>query len=302
MKKILLALIALTISGSMAIAQTNSDHRTLNTRVADLLAQLPAKNSAQLAINMKEIAAIGKDGLVEIAGMLVAPGTGDNSNPQFALNSFSYYVTQPGKESWRQMSEQAYCLALEKATNKENKAFIISQLQIVGQNDKVVTCLQPYLKDEQLCDPAARALIKINTPAANNTLLQAAQNAQGTCLLSVVEALGDTRNTAAVPVITPLVNKGDKALTKVALYALAAIADPSSAAILTKAARESGFTYDQTNATDSYLFYMNRLAENGNRKLSAELAKSLLKEANQDEQVHTRIAAMKLFAGMQGDK
>ncbi|MGN6616367.1 MAG: DUF1080 domain-containing protein, partial [Ilyomonas sp.] len=42
--------------------------------------------------------------------------------------------------------------------------------------------------------------------------------------------------------------------------------------------------------------------ENGNRKLSAELAKSLLKEANQDEQVHTRIAAMKLFAGMQGDK
>lgn len=302
MKKILFTLLAVAMLGSISVAQVQKDQRTLATQIADLLAQMPAKDSVQLASGMKAMASMGETGLVNMAAMLSVPGKGDNSQLEYAINGFSYYATQPGKENWRKMSEHAWCQALEKTSDKVNKAFIISQLQIVGQSDETVSSLKNYLNDDQLCDPAARALIKINSSAANKTLLQAAQNAQGTCRLSLIKALGESHNVEALSVITPLANSDGKMLAKMALNALANIADPSSASVLAKAAEKSGFTFDPSNATDSYLLYLDRLAENGNSKLVKNAVNTLLKNTKQDNQVAARIAAMTLLARVQGDK
>jgi HEAT repeat protein len=300
MKKILFTILAFTMWGTIAMAQ--KDQRTLSTKIADLLAQMPAKDSAHLSDGMKEIAAMGANGLSGIAELLSAPGKGDNSKPEYAINGFSYYVTQPGREDWRRMSEKAYCQALAKVIHPVNKAFIISQLQIVGQSDEAVSCLKNYLNDEQLCDNAARALLQINTPAAKDALLVAAQTSNGKARLSLIKALGDSRYNKALPFITSLANSDDKMLTKVALYSLANIGDASSAQLLGNAAQKSNFTFEETNATDSYLLYLSRLVENGNNKLADKLASSLMKNAKQDNQVHTRIAAMTLLAQTQKNK
>ena len=302
MKKIVFTLLTIAMFGSMSMAQATKDGRTLATQIADLLAQMPAKDSIQLASGMKEIAAMGEKGLIEMAGMLVAPGEGDNSQVAYAINGFSYYVTQPGREDWRKMSEHALCETLKKITNKVNEAFIISQLQIVGQSDEAVSCLKNYLNQDQLCDPAARALIKFKSPAANKALLFAVKNSEGNCRLSLVKALGESHNIEAVPVITPLANNEDKMLRKVALNALANIADPSSASVLEKAAENSGFTFDSTNATDSYLLYLRHLIEKGNPALAKKGIALLIQNTKQDNLVQTRIAAMELLASMQGNK
>ncbi|MEO8823716.1 MAG: DUF1080 domain-containing protein [Ginsengibacter sp.] len=301
MKKIFFIALAFTMWGTMAKAQ-NKDQRTLSTKIADLLAQMPAKDSAHLSDGMKEIAAMGEDGLSGIAELLYAPGKGDNTKPEYAIAGFSYYVTQPGREDWRKMSEKAYCQALAKAADPVNKAFIMSQLQIVGQSDDAVSCLKNYFSDEQLTDHAARALIQINSPAAKEALLTAAQNSQGNVRLSLIKALGDCRYQNAVNFITPLANSNDKMLAKVALYSLANIGDVSSSQILSNAAQKSNFTFEETNATDSYLLYLSRVLENGNNKLAEKLASSLMKEAKQDNQVHTRIAAMTLLVQSMGEK
>ena len=145
MKKILFTILAFAMWGTIVMAQ--KDQRTLSTKIADLLAQMPAKDSAHLSDNMKEIAVMGESGLSGIAELLSEPGKGDNSKPEYAINGFSYYVTQPGREDWRRMSERAYCQALTKVPHPVNKAFIISQLQIVGQSDEAVSCLKNYLND-----------------------------------------------------------------------------------------------------------------------------------------------------------
>lgn len=301
MKKILFTVLLFAMGGTLTMAQ-NKDQRTLSTKIADLLAQMAAKDSAHLSDDMKEIAVMGENGLSGIAELLYAPGKGDNTKPEYAIAGFSYYATQPGREDWRKMSERAYCQALGKVTHPVNKAFIISQLQVVGQSDEAVSCLKNYLNDEQLTDHAARALIQINSPAAMGALLTAAQNSQGKARLSFVKALGDSRYHNAVNFITPLANSNDKMLVKVALYSLANIGDVSSASLLSNAARKSNFTFEETNATDSYLLYLSRLLESGNNKLAEKLASSLMKEAKQDNQVHTRIAAMTLVAQSKGDK
>jgi len=90
MKKIILTLLTVAIFGSMLMAQATNDERTLATQIANLLAKMPSKDSIQLASGMKEIADMGEKGLVEMAGMLVPPGEGDNSQVAYAINGFSY--------------------------------------------------------------------------------------------------------------------------------------------------------------------------------------------------------------------
>ncbi|WP_423148194.1 DUF1080 domain-containing protein [Rubrolithibacter danxiaensis] len=297
MKQIIVSLfIAFTLINT-GICQTK-DQRTITTKIADLLAQLPAQNSEQLKAAMEQVSAMGEDGIAKMAGML-SENPDANSKIEYAVNSFSYYVMQPGKENLRGMAVKAYCDAIPNVSRKENKAFLLSQIQIAGKND-AVACLQKYLNDEALCDPAARALVKINTDQSNTVLMEALQNAQGSCRLSLVEALGDTHYSKALALITPLVNTSDKKLTKVALYALANIADPSSEGILSAAASKNNFTFDETEATYAYLQYAENLNHKGQKEQAYKIAESLLKNPALNDDVHTRTVALKILADVRG--
>ena len=299
MNKIILTLCVL-YAVVVANAQQASISHNNDDRIASILAKMPAKNAGQLNANVKEIAGLGEQGLVNLITMLSAAGQGDNTKIKEAVSGLSFYVTQKGNEVWRKMSVRAYVKALHKVDDRENKAFIISQLQIAGKDDAVAS-LQRYLTDSQLCDPAARALIEINSPFAKKVLLEALPGSTGRCQLSLIEALGDSRNTSAVKSIAALIGK-DQNLDKIALYALANIADLSSVKILTDAAQKSGFTYDATNATSSYLLYIKNLSKYGKSQDAIKIGKTLLTKAGLAKQLHTRTAALKLLVDIQGVK
>ena len=279
----------------IAAAQTD-DNRTVTTKIADLLAKTPAEDATQLNANAEAVAKLGEDGLTALVIRLNTPG--DHTKLHYAINGFSFSASQPGKESWRQMAVKAYGEAIQKLSDKEAKLFIITQLEHVGKDD-AVALLQGYLQDERLSDAASRALASINTEASNNALLQALPNAEGNARLSLVQALGDTRFATAVPQIATLAKSSDPNLAKVSLYALARIGDPSSLKLLNTAATKSGYSYDVTDATSSYLLYLNRLAATGHNDEAGKAAKKLLKKAS--GQVHTRIAALKILTDIQGE-
>ncbi|WP_276497970.1 DUF1080 domain-containing protein [Pontibacter litorisediminis] len=301
MRKISFVLLALLILSNGVMGQRKNDQRTLSTKIADLLAELPARDEKHLEASMAGIAAMGEEGILQMAGMLSAPGKGDNTSIEYALGGFSTYVMESEREDWRKMSANAYCKALQSAGHEENKAFLIRQLQMVGDNE-TVACLQGYLGDGRLCGPAARTLTSINSPGASQALLQGLQNAQGDCQLALVEALGDTRHAAAVPALTPLASSQDEKLRKLALYALANIADPAAEAALAKAAEEDNYKFDKDNAVAAYLLYAKRLAEKGQPEQALRIAQSILGKTATDEQVHTRTAALKLLSDIQKEQ
>ena len=78
-----------------------------------------------------------KQGIVKMLAMLQPAGGADNTKIYDAISGFSFYVTQNTKEPWRATAVKAYSKALPKVADKENQAFIISQLQIVGKDDAV---------------------------------------------------------------------------------------------------------------------------------------------------------------------
>ncbi|HRP33714.1 MAG TPA: DUF1080 domain-containing protein [Agriterribacter sp.] len=278
----------------MTVAQTD-DNRTITTKIADLLAKTPAEDATQLNSNVAAVANMGAPGLMEMVGRLNTPG--DHTRLHFAINGFSYAASQPGKENWRQMAVAAFGEALQKLTDKEAQLFTITQLGHVGKDD-AVPYLKSFLHDERLSDAASRALASINTETSNNALVAALSGASGNAQRSLVQALGDTRYMGALTQISALANSSDASLSKVALYALARIADPASLKQLSKAAAKSAYGYDQTDATSSYLLYLGQLAGNGHASVAEKEAAKLLKKAS--KQIHTRSAALKILTDIQG--
>ena len=292
MRKIFITIIFLVFTVLAKAQQSDS-------RIAAILDKEPANNAAELNANANATGQLGEDAIVNMLAMLQPTGQADNTKIFDAISGFSFYVTQKGKEPWRTMAVKAYDKALSKVSDNENQAFIISQLQITGKDDAIIT-LKKYLNDERLCDPAARALVKINSPTAKSALLFALKSSQGRCSLSLVEALGDSRNAVAVKSISALIGK-DKRLNKVAFYALANIADPISINLMANAAQKAGFTYDETNATSAYLLFIKNLGKK-NVPTATRLAKTLSTKASLANQVQTHTAALKLLVDMQGAK
>ncbi|MEO6963846.1 MAG: DUF1080 domain-containing protein, partial [Puia sp.] len=300
MRKCLFALLTLCLLHTIP-ARAQTDQRTLNTKIADLLARIPAQNAEQNDKSMQVIADLGAPGLEKMATMLAAPGKGDNTALQYALAGFSYYAAKPKNGALKTWSANAYVKALKEVADKENKAFIIRQLEIVG-NDQAVPALIPYLSDERLCDPAARALVRINTTTAKKALLDTAPKVSGDRRLTLVEALGDTRYAAAAPVISRWVNSDDKKLAKLTLFTLARIGNPSSESLLARAAEKIGFVYDVTGATEAYLEYARRLAASGKSAQAEKIAHQIQQKTQQSNQVQNRTAALKILTDLKGEK
>lgn len=298
-KKILLVVLAVVCVNNFAFAQDKNDQRTLATRIADLLAQMPAKDEKQLKANMVEITQMGEDGYVTLISGLTPPGKGNNALLEYTIGGFTAYVSMPGQEDWRKMSVNAYGKALAKLTDKQSKAFIMSQLELVGKDD-AIPYLENYLTDNELADPAARALVQINSAASKATLLKALPKTMGApAQLSIIEALGHTNLKDATPAISTLVTEStQESLTKVGLFTLANIADLSAENVLAAAATRHAFAYENTNAVAAYLLYAQNLGKNGQQSLATKIAKQLLEKAKASNQAHIRTAALKLLSEM----
>jgi HEAT repeat protein len=294
MKKIYLILSAALMLQNVANGQDNA-------KIKSLLAQMPAKDAAAFKKNMSAVAALGEDGYVSLISGLSAPGKGNNAPIEYAIGGFTAYVTQPGNEELRKMSVSAYSKALTKLADKQNKSFIISQFDLVGKDD-AIAALQPYLTDNDLADPAARALSKINTPASKAALLSALDKANGNAKLYVIEALGDVELKEAAKPINALATGGDAALSKTSLYALAHMADPSSEPVLAAAAEKVGFKYEKTDAVGAYLTYAEQLLKNGNKALVQKIANNLIAKAKAPEVINVRTNALQLLVATRADR
>lgn len=299
MKKFISAIAVAFSIITTAAAQTGVSANT--ARIESILSKMPVNDAGQFNTQMNAVASLGEDGLLTIVNMLSDESKKDKSKLEYTINGYATYVTKSGNQELRKKTVNALCKGLSNVSDKESKAFIITQLEIVGKDD-AISCLQGYLNDQRLADPAARVLVRINSSAANMALLQALQQAQGAVRLSLIEALGDTRHTPAVRFINPLAATDDKNLAKVAIYALANIADPSSRKVLSTAAQKAGFIYDISHATSNYVVYAQNLALKGHKKLALKIAKEIMRNTGFDNGVHTRIASLKLLADIQKEK
>ena len=153
-KHLYITLFVLALSIGQIHAQ---DNRTLDTKIADLLVQVPADNEEQLNHQMKSLLELQEAGLQKILDQVIPLGTGDDTKPRMAVESLSRYLSQAGKEKEKAMWESMLLVEIDDRKGLFVKSFLISQLNYIG-GVKSVEKLSPYLTDPILYDPAIRAM------------------------------------------------------------------------------------------------------------------------------------------------
>jgi hypothetical protein len=138
------------------------ENRTATTIIADVLAQMPAQNGKRYIQQQKDLISTGEAGILQLAKSLEA-NNGNDAQVKYALNGLATYVSAEGQDVARLTVVNAYLKALDEIKDADNKAFLISLLEIAGK-DEVVAKLTTYSKDASavVSDAATKALASIN--------------------------------------------------------------------------------------------------------------------------------------------
>jgi HEAT repeat protein len=139
MRKIILTLSsAILLCTGIAMAQSPAN-RTVQTIVADVLAQMPADNQTDYDRQIKDLVSTGEEGILLLIQKINPPGKGSNALTDYALSGIAHYVSAPGQETARQTTVRAFNKALETVAEPETKAFLLEQLRVIGQPGTAAT-------------------------------------------------------------------------------------------------------------------------------------------------------------------
>jgi len=297
----LAGLLALYLLSAMPLLAQGLDvNRSTITKIADLLNRFPAQNTSAFNSNMAQMAAFEEKDLSQMALMLLE--NGNNENLEYALSGFAFYASQEANGKLADKAVHAYGKAVMDLDFDEGKASLIENLRVIGTSE-AVQYLSPFLSNERLASPSARALASINSPNAEEALLAALESGVSeVILLPVIQALGDMKSQAAASLIEPFVTADNQEIKKVAIYSLARIGASSSSKLLMDAAKAAEFRYEETNASSEYLTYIRNLARAGETKAAIKLAKKLHKNADKEGQYHTKAGALDLLVSLQKEE
>lgn len=286
-KNIVIVLLALFLV-SPAFAQ---DKRSLETKVADILAQFPAQNGDYASKLMQQMVETGDAGITRFCDMIIAPGTGNDAQARMALESLAQYAGAPNHSAEKLLVEKSLLSALEKTSDKEVKAFFIRRLQYCGSNESV-SKLGKYLNSSDLYAPALAALTKIATPEAGALILNSVADKKDQPLIAMVKSLGDLKYQLAETALLDLAKKTNGTVLMQVYAALAKLGGKASFQVFETAAKTCNYQPDNIETMVSYLHYANRLAGQGEMKLSNQLCATVMKNCKADNQLIYRSSAL----------
>lgn len=270
--------------------------------VAELVAQIPVKDSAAESALAAKLMARGPAALKELCAGLVPLGTEkkDDTQTRDAISALVRYVGRKGGEADRAALSAALAESLGSASDWEIKTFLVNRLQEVG-HDEAVGVLTPLLGDEKLGLHAAAALERIGTPAAVVALEGALPAATGGRRVAIVKSLGMLGAAGSAEEIRKLAADEDRPLRMTALWALANLGDASAHDLLAKALQaEKLGLLDKTRLYDWTILNARRLAEAGKKPDAATICAGLLGDAGDAHPRNVRIAAARTLIEIQG--
>ncbi|MCK5694589.1 MAG: hypothetical protein KAI08_17110, partial [Bacteroidales bacterium] len=191
MKYIRITLVVLFALLLIANPLSAQDMRTLDTKLADLLVQVPANDQQKLNEQMQSMLSLEEAGLQMIMDLVIPPGSGDDTKARMAIESLSRYLSQPdmNKESLRW--EAMILKEIEKREDPFVQSFFISQLYYFG-SDASIAHLSLYLTDPKLQDPAIRAIRDIYPEKAADLFADRLQSCEGRTQIALVNAIKNT--------------------------------------------------------------------------------------------------------------
>lgn len=252
--------------------------------VAELVARMPDSDSPgkeskftgpdpALAEGVfREILAGGADSLRELVALVSDPtGPGPvDFRAEYVLHGIAIHVGRPEERRNRWLLSRTLAEELGKeGRSKWMRAFLIRELQVAGGR-RSAAAIGKHLLDEDLCDPAAMALVAIGGDAAADELRTALAAAKGKARASIVQALGALGDKAAAPAVRGSLADPERDVRTGAAWALANMGDSGSADLVLKAAQAED-PWERILGAKACLLLAERLLADGRREDAVRL-------------------------------
>ncbi len=294
--KILSSILVLLI---LTVSLYSQDRRTLDTKVADLLALLPASDLSYTDKLMNDMLNLGEEGIKKICDQIIPAGTGDDTQARFAVESFSRFLSQPGKEFEKKMWEEI-CIQYV-TTKKDNtvKDFFMKQLQLVG-SEKAIEALKSLFNDKINCEPAIAVAVSIGGKYAEDALSAALKNRDLPCPATVMNALSKMQSQNAVEDFIFWSGSPNAEIKAASYNALAQSGDPRAYPLLLRAAKNANYKWDKLESVNALLNFANRAGEKGDIKTAGAVSKTLVAKCKDKSNMHYKTAALSTYVNFHG--
>jgi HEAT repeat protein len=275
------------------------DIRTIETKVADLLAQLPTTDIQSTNKLMSDMILLGDGGIKQICDQVKPLGSGDDIRPRFAVESLSRYLSQYGKESEKAKWEQ---LCISYATDQKDYTvndFYMKQLQLVGSIASI-EAIKGYLTDKNLNSPALAVISSVGGPLAETVLSEALKDKMLPCAAAAMNELAIMKSNVAVNEFIAWSSNSDKSIQASALNALAQTGSPLALPVLLKAAKSVSYKWEQTGATASLLVYTKAIGAKGDVKTMDKICKTIITNCNDRNSIQYKTSALETLVNYYG--
>lgn len=244
----------------------------------------------------RAVAEIQKGGRESLQGLIelqVPPGAGDDTKAHYALHCVANRVLQMKDEQARKEFGETLAAQLGGNLPKPVQAYLCQELRWAGRRE-AVAALGKLLTDEELCEPAAMALVAIRDGAAEQ-FRAALPQAKGKCRLNILQGLGAVRDAQAGEAFKQALADSDREVRLAAGWGLAQIGDAGSIALLLKAA-DVPPGWERIQATKHCLVLAEKLLAAGRKGEAAKVYTHLRDTRKDASEAYLRQAAEKALA------
>lgn len=292
-------LIVLTAMLLLSQAAVTQDLRSRETMVADLLARMPVYNSSELERQMEEMTLMGDKGREMILLSLTPSGGSDDTHVRFAVESYSRYLSAPGRSSQRSIWESECIAFFRNSSMPDIKEFILSQLVYTGGRQSAELAVE-NMQSGLMCESSAALLMATGTEEVGDQLIALLEDSELPCAAGVMNSLSGDIAGRALQQLIGWYNRGDQDEKRAAIGAISRAEGRDAYRFLREAAEKNGFDAGYAGETDALINYAYSAGKRGESDVPAEVAVMLLRRPLSAESAHYRIAALTLMAEFQG--
>jgi HEAT repeat protein len=275
------------------------DKRTIETKVADLLAQFPANDTGYTDKLMTDMLAMGEKGIKLICDQIIPAGSGDDTKARFAVESLSRFVSRKGKETEKASWEK---ICIEYATVKQDygvKDFFIKQLQLIGGNT-TIAALNSLLYDKEMCGPVVDAILSAGGPEAEAALAESLKNKDLPCAAAVMNALALMKSQLAVNEYISRASDSNTDTRASALNALAQSGNPLASPVLMKAAKDALFKWEPSGATAALLNFADISGKRNDLTTMDKICRLVIAKCNDKSTIQYKSEALRIYSAAHG--
>jgi HEAT repeat protein len=296
MFKIFLISISLLLISVFSQAQ---DKRTIETKVADLLARLPANDQQFTGKLMIDMMSLGETGIRQICDKVIPAGTGDDTRPRFAIESLSRFLSGKNYENEKPMWEKV-CISYALEQNDFGvKDFFMKQLQLFGGSPSA-EAMKIYLTSKEICYPALAVISAVGGKTAETILAESLKNKDLPCAAAVMNTLALMNSQTAVNEYITWASVNDINIKASAFNALAQSGSQSAYPVLLKAAKDVSYMWEPTGSTASLLIYAKVVAMNGDVKTMDNICKLIISKCDDSATIQNKTVALDTYVSIHG--